>query len=89
MTKGELIEAMVAADPELSKAAAGKQLDAVCKALGDALVSSGRVACNLGVFTVKQRAAKTGRNPKTGEKIEIAAHKAIGFKPSLELRSRL
>ena len=75
MTKTELIKA-IAADAELTNAAAGKALDAAIAAIANALKAGDKVALvGFGAFEVKPVAAKEGINPKTGEKIQIAASK--------------
>ena len=75
MNKSELIEA-VAASADLSKAAAGRALDAVVDAITGALKAEEQVVLvGFGTFSVKDRAARTGRNPQTGEPIQIAAAK--------------
>lgn len=66
MNKSELIEA-IAASADISKAAAGRALDAVTESIGEALKNGDQVALvGFGTFLVKERAARTGRNPQTG-----------------------
>ncbi len=86
MNKTELIDAIaVAAD--LPKAAAGRALDAVIDSIATALKNNDQVALvGFGTFAVKERAARTGRNPKTGEAIEIKAAKLPTFKPGKGLK---
>ena len=79
MNQSELIE-KVAQATELNQAAAGQAVKAVVNAILDALLSSGAVrVTGLGVFNVAARPARQGRNPQTGERIEIAASKAVRF----------
>lgn len=86
MNKAELIEA-VAESADLSKAAASRALDAVLDTLTDAMKKGDTVSLvGFGTFTVKERAARTGRNPRTGEEIKIAAAKVPGFKPGKSLK---
>lgn len=60
------------------------------KVVTDELVDGGDVAlAGFGNFSVKQRAARTGRNPQTGEPLQIAASRAAGFKPAKGLRDAL
>ena len=81
MNKTELIDA-VAASADLPKAAAGRALDAMIEAISKALKDGDQVSLvGFGTFAVKERAARTGRNPKTGESIEIKAAKTPAFKP--------
>ena len=86
MNKAELIDA-VAASADIPKAAAGRALDAVIETVGDALKKGDSVALvGFGTFSVKERAARTGRNPQTGEPIEIAAAKIPSFKAGKALK---
>lgn len=86
MNKAELIE-KVAEAANLSKADAGRALEAVIGAVSDALKSGDNVAiAGFGSFEVRARAARTGRNPKTGEALTIAASKAPAFKPGKALK---
>lgn len=86
MNKGQLIEA-VAKDTKLSKAAAGKALDSVIGNIGKALKKGQSVTLiGLGTFKVTKRKARTGRNPRTGEKIRIKASKVPKFKAGAGLK---
>ncbi len=86
MNKGELIDA-VAAAADLSKADAAAAVDAVVATVTDALKKGEQVSIiGFGTFSVKERAARTGRNPQTGEAIEIKASKAPGFKAGKALK---
>ncbi len=79
MNKSELIEA-VAKSSELSKAAAGRAVDAAVAAITGALKKGDSVTLiGFGTFKVTKRAARTGRNPRTGAELKIAARKAPGF----------
>ena len=86
MNKSDLIDAM-AVSSDLSKAAAGRALDAMTDAITKALQDGDQVALvGFGTFSVKDRAARTGRNPQTGEPIQIAAAKIPGFKAGKSLK---
>ena len=79
MNKSELIEA-IAKQANLSKASAGRALDATTQAISDALKKGDSVTLiGFGTFKVTQRAARIGRNPQTGKELKIAARKAPGF----------
>lgn len=79
MNKTELIDA-IAKDANLSKADAGKALNALTNAVTAALKKGDSVTLiGFGTFKVTKRAARTGRNPQTGKEIKIAARKAPGF----------
>ncbi len=87
MNKTELVNA-VAEKAELSKKDAEKAVAAVLSAVEDALVAGDKVQLiGFGTFEVKQRAARTGHNPQTGETIEIAAAKIPSFKAGAALKN--
>lgn len=86
MNKTELTEA-VATAADLSKASAGRTVDAVIEAITDALKSGDQVAiAGFGTFLVRERSARTGRNPRTGEPMEIQASKVPAFKAGKALK---
>jgi len=86
VNKTELVDA-IADSADLSKAAASRALDAVINSVTDALKDGDQVSLvGFGTFTVKDRAARTGRNPQTGQPIEIAAAKVPGFKAGKALK---
>ncbi len=86
MNKSELIEEM-AESGDISKAAAGRALDGMVEAITDALKNGEQVSLiGFGTFSVKERAARTGRNPQTGATIEIAASRTPGFKAGKALK---
>ena len=73
MNKSELID-LIAADADLSKVAAGRALDAAIAGITKAVAGGDSVALiGFGTFKATERAAREGKNPKTGEKIKIAA----------------
>ncbi len=89
MNKSELIDA-IAASAELSKADAGRALDGLIGAVTGALKNGDAVTLvGFGSFQVKERAARTGRDPRSGKEIEIAASKAPSFKPGKGLKDAL
>lgn len=89
MNKGELIDA-VAANADLSKAAAGRALDAALEAITKALKKKDTVTLvGFGTFSVRKRSARIGRNPKTGEEIKIKASKVPGFKAGKALKDAI
>ena len=86
MTKAELIDA-IAGHAELTKREAGLALDATMDAITASLKHGQDVTLQgFGTFSVKQREARTGRNPQTGEAIEIPASKTVGFKAGKALK---
>ena len=86
MNKSELI-AKIAEKSGLNQKDAGKALDGLTQAVSDALANGEDVTLvGFGTFSVKERAARTGRNPQTGEEIQIAASKAPVFKAGKALK---
>ncbi|MCL7939221.1 MULTISPECIES: HU family DNA-binding protein [Halomonas] len=86
MNKSELIEA-IAASADIPKAAASRALDAMVETVTDSLKKGDSVSLvGFGTFQVKERAARTGRNPQTGQPIEISAAKVPSFKAGKALK---
>ena len=80
MNKAELIDA-VASSADLSKSSATQAVDAVVDTITESLRNGDAVTLvGFGTFEVRDRAARTGRNPQTGEEIQIKASKAPAFK---------
>ncbi|GEK10469.1 HU family DNA-binding protein [Pseudoalteromonas sp. McH1-7] len=89
MNKAQLVEKM-AADAEISKAAATRALESFTGAVTDTLKEGGSVALvGFGTFTVKERAARTGRNPQTGAEIQIPAANIPSFKAGKGLKDQV
>lgn len=86
MNKMDLINS-VAEKTEMTKKDAEKVINAVFDSIGEALANGEKVQLvGFGTFEVKERAARTGRNPRTGEEISIPATKVPTFKPGKTLR---
>ena len=86
MNKTDLVNAVAEAS-ELSKKDATKAVDAVFDAILDALKNGDKVQLiGFGNFEVRERAARKGRNPQTGEEIDISASKVPAFKPGKALK---
>ena len=86
MNKSELIEA-VASSADLSKASAGKVVDAGISSITNTLKNGDQVAiAGFGTFLVRHREARTGRNPRTGEAMTIKASNAPSFKAGKALK---
>ncbi len=86
MNKADLIDA-VAEAADLSKAEAGRAVEALVNAVTGALKKGDQVSIvGFGSFLVRQREARKGRNPKTGESIDIPASKAPAFKAGKALK---
>ena len=89
MNKSELIERM-ASDADISKAAAERALESFTTSVQSTLKKGGTVALvGFGSWSVTKRAARTGRNPKTGEPLRIAARKAPKFTPGKAFKEAL
>jgi DNA-binding protein HU-beta len=86
VNKTQLVE-KIAENADISKASAGRALDAVIEAVTETLKADEQVALvGFGTFSVRTRAARTGRNPKTGEEIQIAEAKVPAFKAGKALK---
>jgi bacterial nucleoid protein HU beta subunit len=86
VNKSELID-HIAEGADISKASANRALDAFVEAVSDTLKSGDQVALvGFGTFSVRERAARKGRNPQTGAEIDIAAAKVPGFKAGKALK---
>jgi len=89
VNKSELVDD-IAATAELSKAAAGRALDATIAAVTEALKHQNAVTLSgFGTFYVGERAARTGRNPRTGADIKIEAAKVPKFRAGKGLKDAL
>ena len=86
VNKSELIDA-IASGADISKASAGRALDSMVDAITESLRKGDPVALvGFGTFSVKDRAARQGRNPQTGATIQIPAAKVPGFKAGKGLK---
>jgi len=89
MNKSDLVDA-VAGKADMSKAEAGRAVDAVLGSVGDALGNGDSVSLvGFGTFSVRHRAARMGRNPQTGAAMQIAASKVPGFKAGKALKDKV
>jgi DNA-binding protein HU-beta len=86
MNKTELVKA-IATQSELSQKDAAKAVDAFLETISTTLANNEKIQLiGFGTFEVRERSARKGRNPQTGEEIEIAASKVPAFKPGKELK---
>lgn len=89
MTKANLVD-FIAENADLTKADAARALDAVLAGVTNGLKKEGKVTLvGFGTFSAKKRAARTGRNPQTGEEVKIAARVVPGFKAGNKLKDAL
>ena len=90
VTKADLINQIHASNPNLNKAQASEYLETILKIIktslekGDDVLFSG-----FGKFNIKNKSARRGRNPKTGESIKLDARRVVTFKPSVLLREKV
>ena len=89
MNKFEIIEA-VAKSADISKAAAGRALEGTVTAIKASLKKGGMVTLvGFGTFYVGKRAARSGRNPRTGESVMVPEKLVVIFKPGLEMEEKV
>ncbi|GAA4881352.1 DNA-binding protein [Serinicoccus chungangensis] len=89
MSKKVIVEA-VAREAGMTQAAADKVVNSVLEAISAELAKGEKVSLpGFGTFEVRERSARTGRNPQTGEEIQIAASKAPAFKAGSKLKERV
>ena len=90
MTKADLIEKVQQEKPDLSKKAASDLLDTIFENISKAVKKDRRFSYpGFGTFTLTERAARKGRNPRTGEEIKIKKSKTVKFKPAPQFKSGL
>lgn len=90
MTKSELINKLAQKNPQLYVRDVEGIVDTILSEMSDALVNGDRIELRgFGAFSVKERAARIGRNPRTGESVAVASKKLPAFKAGKSLRDRL
>lgn len=90
MTKSELVEMIAEQQQGITRREAEVVVNTIFSVIGDALAAGNHVELRgFGSFTTKARQARTGRNPKTGEAVEVPAKAVPHFKPGKELRERV
>ena len=90
MIKSELIEQLAAENPHLTQKDVEKLVGVVLDHMTDALSEGGRVELRgFGAFSVRSRPSRQGRNPRTGEAVDVPAKSVPFFKSGKELRERL
>ena len=90
MIRSELVARIAAENPQLTLSDAERVVDAVFEAITEKLAEGGRVELRgFGAFTVKHRDGRKGRNPRTGEAVDVEAKSVPFFKAGKELRDRL
>jgi integration host factor beta subunit len=90
MIRSELVQRVAEENPELLLKDVERLVSAVFDAISDQLVAGGRIELRgFGAFSTRPRDARTGRNPRTGESVDVAAKRVPYFKPGKEMRERL
>ncbi|MBR6030243.1 MAG: HU family DNA-binding protein [Clostridia bacterium] len=89
MNKRELVET-VSSKAAITKTEAAKVVDATLDAIIEGIAAEGKVVIpGFGTFEVRKKTARVARNPRTGEKIQVAAHKAPAFKPGKGMKDAI
>ena len=90
MIRSELVEALAADNPELRVEEVEQIVDIFFEEISARLAEGGRVELRgFGTFTTRARDARTGRNPRTGDAVDVPAKRVPYFKPGKEMRERL
>jgi integration host factor subunit beta len=90
MIRSELVQKLCSDFPDLSQREVENVVSALFDSITDQLASGGRVELRgFGAFSTRQRDARTGRNPRTGEAVDVEAKRVPYFKPGKEMRERL
>ena len=90
MIRSELLEKLAEENPELKPDEIEKIVDLLFNQISQKLAEGGRVELRgFGAFSTRQRKPRTGRNPRTGESVEVPAKRVPYFKPGKEIRERL
>jgi integration host factor subunit beta len=90
MIRSELVEKLAEDHPDLSLREVEKIVSIFFDEIGGRLAEGGRVELRgFGAFSTRERGARTGRNPRTGETVEVEAKRVPYFKPGKEMRARL
>jgi len=89
MNNADLIE-KISKDSKITKTAAGRALDSLVVNVTKSLKKGDRVALvGFGTFSITKRKARLGRNPQTGQRIQIKARKVVKFRPGKDLASTI
>lgn len=90
MTKSELIEKVASKQPQLSQKDVELAIKTLLEGMSQTLATGGRIEIRgFGSFSLHYRSARTGRNPKTGESVDLTGKYVPHFKPGKELRERV
>lgn len=90
MIRSELLQAMARDNPDLKAEEIEQVVDIFFEEIAGRLADGGRVELRgFGAFSTRERQARTGRNPRTGESVDVPAKRVPYFKPGKEMRARL
>lgn len=90
MIRSELVRKLADENSDLPERDIDRIVQVVFDQIGDRLAADGRVELRgFGAFSTRDRAARTGRNPRTGDAVEVTAKRVPYFKPGKEMRARL
>ena len=90
MIRSELVQKIAADNPDLSSKDVERLVNSFFNSIIDQLAKGGRVELRgFGAFSTRQRKARTGRNPRTGEAVDVPAKRVPYFKPGKDMRRRL
>ena len=90
MIRSELVQTIADANPHLGQREAERIVATILDAIADRLADGGRVELRgFGAFATRERDARTGRNPRTGDPVSVEAKRVPHFKPGKELREKL
>ena len=90
MIRSELLQALAKENPELRADDVERALDTFFDEIAESLAANGRVELRgFGAFSTRHREARSGRNPRTGENVEVPEKRVPYFKPGKEMRARL
>jgi len=90
MIRSELVQKLCSDFPDLTQREVENVVSAIFEAITDQLAKGGRIELRgFGAFSTREREARTGRNPRTGEAVAVGAKRVPYFKPGKEMRERL
>ena len=90
MLRSDLIDLLTQRNPHLSASAIDQAVKTLVEHMSETLAAGGRIEVRgFGSFSVRKRAARRARNPKTGESVQVGEHCRVHFKPGAPLRDRL
>jgi integration host factor beta subunit len=90
MIRSDLVQRVAEENPELALKDVERLVGAVFEAISAHLAAGGRIELRgFGAFSTRPREARTGRNPRTGEPVDVSAKRVPYFKPGKEMRERL